>query len=273
MRFTVFGGSGFVGSNLTRYLRTLGHEVNLPERTYAVDASYNLGHVIYAIGLTGNFRGQPFQTVEAHVSRLARLIEGSRYESWLYLSSARIYYSSNGTHELSSVSITPNSDTLYDSSKVLGESLCLSLNNPEVRVARLSNVIGIGQSPHTFLGSIFSDLECGRSLIIREAAKSAKDYISIDDVLRLLTLIATSGRERLYNVASGSNLTHQEIAGIVERICGVPVLFQKNAIVRVFPKIDNRRIQNEFNYVSGDMEEGVERLIQSFKERYSREQF
>ncbi len=71
MKYTVFGGSGFVGTNLIRHLEGLGHDVAVPAR--AVSASDlaeagDLGHVIYAIGVTGNFRGNPGPTIDAHVN-------------------------------------------------------------------------------------------------------------------------------------------------------------------------------------------------------------
>jgi len=33
------------------------------------------GHVIYCIGLTADFRQKPFETIEAHVSKLAEVAQ------------------------------------------------------------------------------------------------------------------------------------------------------------------------------------------------------
>ena len=78
-RFTVLGSSGFVGAHLVRHLRSRGDEVLRPGRDAVVNG--DLGHVVYAIGLTADFRTQPYATIEAHVSRLARLLERARFES------------------------------------------------------------------------------------------------------------------------------------------------------------------------------------------------
>ena len=91
MRFTVFGATGFIGANLVAHLSRRGHEVRCPKRDLPIEAGDHLGHVIYAIGLTANFRSRPYETVEAHVGLLSRLLQTSCFDSWLYLSSTRVY--------------------------------------------------------------------------------------------------------------------------------------------------------------------------------------
>jgi uncharacterized protein YbjT (DUF2867 family) len=70
-KFTVLGAGGFIGGRLVEHLRGLGHEVDAPPRRPAeayVDGlgGRQLGHVVYCIGLTADFRTRPYETVEAH---------------------------------------------------------------------------------------------------------------------------------------------------------------------------------------------------------------
>ncbi len=248
MKFTIFGGNGFIGSNLSLYLKSLGHEVFVPTNLDEIDKSENLGHVIYAIGLTGNFRDLPFATVDAHVTKLLKLIDKSKYDSWLYLSSTRIYFSSSNTDETASINVFPNSDSIYDISKLLGESICLSIGNNKVRVVRLSNVIGKGQSKSTFIGSLINEIKSGNNILIKEDQASSKDYIAISDVVRLLYLIATIGRKRIYNLASGTLTTHESLANIIKKNLNYNVCFLNNSNLRKFPKINIDRIVNEFSF-------------------------
>ncbi len=242
MKFTALGSSGFIGKTLTAYLRDKGHEVVTPDRTVKTLAGQNLGHVIYAIGMTGNFRENPDAAIEAHVNVLQRLIKDATFDSWLYLSSTRVYGSSNNTSETTPITVTPNADTLYDLSKLLGESICLSHKNPAVRVARLSNVYGIGQSEHTFLGSVLRDVKNKGNVTIGENPASSKDYVSVQDVVELLELIALNGKERLYNIASGKATTHQALADSL----GSAVSFAPNGATRALPGINIARISGEF---------------------------
>lgn len=251
MKFTIFGGRGFIGSRLANHLRQKGHEVFLPSRDGENAIGPDLGHVIYAIGLTGDFRNRPFDTVEAHVCFLAKMLPQILYDSFLYLSSTRLYSGladSFPSKEEIPITLLPSSDNLYDISKLMGEALCLSQQSPKVRVARLSNVFGHDQNRHTFLGEIFTELRSSNEVTIREAPESGKDYIELADVLYLLEAIALSGRDRIYNVASGSLLTHARLADYLTKISGKRVCFLDNAPLRRFPSIDITRIEEEFGF-------------------------
>lgn len=248
--FTIFGAGGFIGSHLARRLRAGGAKVQCPDRGSERDLSAgsgSLGHAIYAIGLTGDFRSRPFDAVEAHVSLLSDVLRQARYESFLYLSSTRVYAGLPGpVDEDTPLSITPSGDRLYDLSKLTGEALVLAEDRPAARVARLSNVTGPGQSRATFLGAITTELLETGHVTIGEAPESCKDYIDVDDVAALLTAIAERGAERLYAVASGRQTTHQEIARQLSSYGAIE--FAHAAPTRRFPAISRNRIENEFDF-------------------------
>lgn len=261
MKFTVFGATGFIGSGLTKHLQNCGHTVLVPKRSEEIDFSTDLGHVIYAIGLTGDFRKRPFETIDAHVSNLIKIIKNAKYDSWLYLSSTRFYLSSENTSELDRICVIPSLDSVYDISKLLGESLCLSLNNSKIRIARLSNVYGKGQSTHTFLGSLFSDIKSVPALEICEDPNSSKDYVALTDVIELLILISTQGTDQIYNVASGMQIKHSEIVNKLQNLIEQPIKFKEGAPIRKFPTINIDRIRNEFGFKPRNLLDDLVELI------------
>lgn len=249
MKFTILGGRGFIGTSLADYLSQAGHDVLVPKRDLSDIDTQSAGHVIYAIGLTGDFRTRPFDTVDAHVTLLADLLQRTRFESWLYLSSTRLYgfgQREDLVTEESEICLRPSADTLYDLSKLLGESLCMVHPDESVRVARLSNVVGVGQSSATFLGSILKELRLGKNPIVQETPESTKDYICVRDVAHALTLIATTGQQRIYNVASGLQTTHTEIGKIIRSESGKSISFAADGPTRVFPDISTERLRREF---------------------------
>src|SRR3989442_14364126 len=102
--FTVVGGRGFIGGHLVRHLQSLGHTCQVPARG---ERPAEPAHVIYAAGLTGDFRQKPFETVRAHVSDLVALLHHGSFDSFLYLSSTRVYAGQERTEEETSVLVNP----------------------------------------------------------------------------------------------------------------------------------------------------------------------
>lgn len=250
--FTVFGGGGFIGSHLMRRLAIGGARVEAPRRD-APPSSAGLGHVIYCIGLTADFREKPIATMEAHVGRLADLVRASRFESFLYLSSTRVYARAEGSAEDSRIGIDPaDPDQLYNVSKLAGEALCLALPNPRVRVARLSNVFGPGMGGKSgnngnFLAAVLRDAGAKRFVELETSFSSARDYVSVDNAVRAIERIALSGSERLYNVASGRNVTNKQIAEALRKHCGATVVVKPGARTVAYPEIDTARIAALFD--------------------------
>src|SRR6476659_903845 len=95
-RFTVLGAGGLIGSRLATSLARAGHEVFAPPRDHELNGE-PLGHVIYAIGVTADFRTRPFDTVAAHVCQLQKVLSEGHFDSLLYLSSTRVYQGHTGT--------------------------------------------------------------------------------------------------------------------------------------------------------------------------------
>lgn len=249
MKFTVLGGSGFVGSFLSNYLISKGHDVFCPTRQELQILDGPLHHVIYCIGLTGNFRELPHETVDVNVSILNDFLHKYEYDSFLYLSSTRLYGTSSKeiARESSAVSVIPSRDSIYDLSKLLGEAMCLSAKQPNVRVARLSNVYGTTQSENTFLGSVLKSVKETKSVTFNENIASEKDYVSIDDVVQALEFISLYGKSSIYNVASGTNISHGAIGKTLESL-GYSTQYQRDSAIRAFPPIDISRLKAEYQF-------------------------
>ncbi|WP_298985808.1 NAD(P)-dependent oxidoreductase [uncultured Roseibium sp.] len=265
MKATVLGSSGFIGSNLTTYLRGFGYEVATPGRSELAELKGSLGRVFYCIGMTGNFRLLPLATVDAHAGVLARLLETCEFESLVFFSSTRIYAEAEGpedTQEEALIKVSPSANTTYDLSKMLGEALCLSLDQPSVKVIRLSNVYGPDQSKATFLGSLLEDLAQTGKASILESPDSSKDYVAISDVTSLAEMIARRGFHRTYNVASGQPVCHIEIAKTVIAE-GLTCTFLPGGRRRVFPTINITRLKEEFDFTPRSLLDDLPQLLRA----------
>lgn len=81
---TVLGATGYIGSRLVAHLQAQGHSVWAPVRGDAEVFTRPLGHVMYCVGLTADFRTRPFDTVDAHVGLLAEVLRRAQFDSLLY---------------------------------------------------------------------------------------------------------------------------------------------------------------------------------------------
>lgn len=248
MNYTVLGASGFIGSRLVEVLRDAGHEVYAPAKGSADITGRPLGHVLYCIGMTADFRSRPFDTVRAHVSVLADVLERADFDSLVYLSSTRVYArSASGTEQTPLAIDAADPSDLYNLSKLTGESLCRSCNRPNVKIVRLSNVVGCDHGSQNFLSTLIREALAGRIELQSDPA-SAKDYILIDDVVALLPRIAAEGREWLYNVGSGIKVSHRDIVALLARLTECEVAVRPGAPLIDFPAIDVTRIRSEFGF-------------------------
>jgi len=253
MRFTVLGASGFIGSALVSYLEQEGHEVLTPERGASPDLWGDLGHLVYCIGLTADFRTRPFDTLRAHVCVLAEWLEKGAFRSFLYLSSTRVYQGLERGWEGARLRVDPeNPSDLYNISKLAGEGLCLDCGRPGTRVARLANVVGEDWDSSNFLTDLLKEARKGKITLLSHP-DSAKDYILLDDVVPLLARIAQEGKRRIYNVASGRNLSHRTLIRALQALTGCEVSLDTRAPLQSFPPIDVHRIRDEFGFRPDDV--------------------
>lgn len=262
LKFTVLGGSGFIGSHMATYLRSLGHSVIVPTRSESLVHACNGRNVIYAIGLTADFRKRPYDTIEAHVSLVAELLKVAEFSSFLYLSSTRVYSRSVDTSEDGVLSVCPaDLSDIYNISKLAGEAVCLASLRENVRVARLSNVVGPkAANTDSFIGALCREAKAGH-IELETNPLSEKDYIWIDDASRLLGDIALDGKDKIYNVASGLQLSHMQWVSAMSVKLGCSFSMDENAPMSGFPLISTDRVRKEFDFTPKPVLEHISAIL------------
>ena len=266
MKYTIFGSSGFIGSNLAKYLKEQSYECFLPDKEYEISKGENLGHIIYCIGLTADFRQRPMDTVKAHVCKLIEVIENSTFDSFLYLSSTRVYSGSNTGNENENLSVNSSDfSDLYNISKLMGESICFSIPNNKVRVIRLSNVIGNDFSSDNFLFALIKEAVDKNEINLNLPLKTAKDYIKVEDVVKMIISISQKATHRIYNIASGIQISNEQILNKIKTYTNCKI--QANALANglYFPQISIEKIQAEFNFIPENILDDIETLILNYK--------
>jgi nucleoside-diphosphate-sugar epimerase len=246
-RATVLGNTGYIGRPLTQYLQSLDWEVLTPARGDEASLwAQDLGTVFYCVGLTADFRSYPLETVEAHVELLRRVLAQARFKKLVYLSSTRIYRGAANTAEEQTLVCNPHdADDLYKLSKLMGESLALQSGRPCL-VARLSNIVGGDMRyANSFVQQLWSEARAGH-IVLRSHPDSVKDYAAIDDVVSLLVRIAESSRHRVYNLASGVQLSHRQWWLHIAQATQCSWSVADNAPLQSFAPICVGRLRSEF---------------------------
>jgi nucleoside-diphosphate-sugar epimerase len=224
-RYTILGGSGFVGSRLGRLLSSKGESCYVPSRGEEGVFEQDLGLVFYCIGLTADYAAKPFQTVEAHVTYLARILERARFDRLVYLSSTRLYDSLEGGRgeEGSDLKLNPgNPRHLYDISKAMGENLCLSASSGKAAVARLSCVYDDADDAPGFLSELLQRVRRERAFGLESSSGFSRDYVFVDDVTAALKAIVDSESTGIFNVASGENVSNGDLIDFLnKRSCSI----------------------------------------------------
>ncbi|KJR96352.1 MAG: hypothetical protein VR65_28710 [Desulfobulbaceae bacterium BRH_c16a] len=250
---TIIGGKGFIGRHLAVKLRTTGWDCRLPGREEIFKGQEDMGNVFYCAGLTADYILRPYDTVEAHVSLLSRILRADRYESLVYLSSTRLYDSQPGivgTEEIP-LSLNPTIPRhLYDLSKALGESLCSATGNGRARVARLSCVYNDHTDDEGFLPGLLRRIIEDRPsfLEIDSSPAFARDYIHLQDVLDALIMIADRGQGFIYNVASGENIRNETLFAALATASGCKIIPLLHENPPPPARISIQKIQDEFGW-------------------------
>ncbi len=262
---TVLGAGGFIGSHIVKRLASEHMDYFAPYREENLQ-NKNLGDIIYCIGLTADFRTRPFETVESHVCKLYEVLKTTQFTSLLYLSSTRLYGTQTGlAKEDSNFSINPeNPSDLYNISKLMGEAL-LHASGHRTCIARLSNVFGGDINSDNFLSDIIRQAVQKKHIAFETSFESEKDYISVDEVSDLLIKIASGGKEKVYNVASGVNVSNRQIAGKLTALTNCTVEIASHSKTIKFPVVDTKNICSEFGYEPSRLLDEMEKLIRLYK--------
>lgn len=265
---TVLGGTGFIGGNFQRQALALGYDCSAPGKGDPGIFQRDLGHVLYSIGLTADFRTRPLETVEAHVCLLRKLIEIGNFTSLTYISSTRLYAGAPSTAESATLRVNPNeSGDLYNISKLMGESLCLHCGRGGFKVARLSNIVGLRSDPDIFIDQLLEEGCRNGHVALRTSLESQKDYLYIDDAVKLLLNITLSEERGIFNVASGEGISNREIVRYLEREMGFKVSVAPDAARWDFTAIDVARVRSLFDFSPQPFSLYFPKFLQAYRQK------
>lgn len=216
-KYTIFGGRGFIGTEIVRKLIQGMHDVQVPARDDINIFKRDLGIVIYCAG-NGDCNNTPFSVYEANTNLLVQLLQGAKFHRLIYISSTRVYMNQNRSNESSDLTVcTSDKRRLFNLTKLLSEELCLR-SGRNVTILRPSNVYGVSLNSPLFLPSITRDAIDKGVVNMFVTPEYEKDYVSVFDVADAVARISMMELEsgEILNIASGANTSARDIAEILK---------------------------------------------------------
>jgi nucleoside-diphosphate-sugar epimerase len=264
---TILGGTGFIGSRLAHHLDSRGISCWTPKRGDSTIFDIELGHIIYCIGLTSDFLQKPFETIDAHVCFLSNLLNHAHFSSLVYLSSTRLYDGLYGLgQEDMDLMFNPNNPrNLFDLSKAAGEAICLAGKHPKVVVARVASVYESTLDADIFLHKLIKQSLRQNTIILQTSNSLERDYVHIDDVCEALVHLSGDTRHRIYNIASGNNLSNRKLFSILEKITNCRINIPTNFASLSSPRIDITRLRDEFGWTPFQAKEKIPSIISYYR--------
>jgi nucleoside-diphosphate-sugar epimerase len=265
---TILGATGFVGRALVGELKKSNIPYFAPAREENIIGK-NLGSVIYCIGLTADFRKRPFDTVEAHVGKLSEFLQKAQFDSFTYLSSTRVYLDNKERKVNENTLIATNiqdPNSIFNTTKLAGEALTLNCGQNKGKVIRLANIYGDDFTSENFITSIIKEGLSQKKIVFKTTLDSAKDFISLNDAVALILKIATTGKDKIYNVASGKRTTNADIVSKLQQLKAWKIEISEDAERIVFPNVDISRVKKEFQFMpSSNLIDDLALLVKNFE--------
>lgn len=255
-KIVVTGGAGFIGSNLVRYLSadnqviiiddlSTGHMKNIvnlvdDENIEFIEGSItdlellqktfkNVDYIFHEAAIPSVPRSikDPVTTSNVSINGTLNVLLAARdcnVKKVIYASSSSVY---GDTPTLPKTEeMNPNPLSPYAVGKLTGEYYCsvfTKIFNLPTVVLRYFNVYGPRQDPVSeyaavipkFITNVFNDTPP----VIYGDGLQTRDFTFIDDVIKINILAAESDVTGIFNVAGGKQISINEIAKTIMRLC------------------------------------------------------
>ena len=264
--YTIFGSSGFFGTNLYKVLKERKKKIFIPKKNKYL-FNKNLGNIIYCIGTSESIKN-PKNALIANLEILSKILTNNKFQTFTYLSSIRVYSKSSKTKETDKITFNHNEKGVYFKSlKLAAESLCLQMNNPKIKIIRLANVFGHYFSNQIYLlPTLLRQSITKRKISIIINKNSKKNYLNVNDAINVILKIINKSKHQIYNVASDKQISIGQISEKIKKFTNCKVLYKNSNIIFNEPKINIQRIKKEFNFkpeIKFDKE--IQKIIRNYK--------
>lgn len=267
MNVLITGGAGFIGSELGKFLLTLGHHVKLLDNLeYGYRDNFEDNEILKknfiekdirdadietcleGIDVVFHFAGisalpecesNPQKAIDVNTAAVAHLlaaIRKSNVKRFIFASTSAVYENNITTGKMrEDMQVSPN--LVYATTKYCAEQFCKSYAqnyDMDIIICRFFNVFGPHQDFRRkyppFTSYLIKEITCGSVPTIFNTQDVKRDYIYVDDLLeyfRLMMESANTYRAEIFNMSSGKGYSALEIAQKVFELSGQAVKYNE----------------------------------------------
>ena len=222
-KISVFGSTGFIGSNFCKLFNNESVQIDRSSREPETD------NILYFISTTDNFNifENPKKDIETNLSLLIDILQNCKSENVVFnlVSSWYVY---------GETSLPAREDSLcspkgfYSITKKCAEDLLVDFCKTfgiSYRILRLSNVYGIGDMnasrKKNALQFLTKELILGNPIHLYDGGIFSRDYMHVIDTCKAIYKVITDGdKDMIYNIGSGNEYQFKDLIDIVIRETG-----------------------------------------------------
>ncbi len=113
----------------------------------------------------------------------------------------------------------------------------------------MSNIYGFNPKSTLLVPTLIKDAIKKRLMKIFINKNCSKDFLSIEDTFSLVMKIIHKGKDKVYNVASGKNISLDKIAKKISFLTNCKILYLNQKKIIKEPIINISKIKKEFKFV------------------------
>lgn len=231
-KIIIVGRKSYIGGYLSHYLRDCGSDmISLSSKDCDFlsgdqvrrffDSLGDANYTVIFLAVINKSHENRFQDYLDNVRMVKNLVDCHRaknLQSIIYMSSVDVY----GRRSL--LPITENTKVNPDTWYGLAKQTCewTLMSSGEVRcpitVLRIPGIYGCWDRDKSVIGKMVASIRKEKRVLIRGDGSVLRDYVYIEDLCRLMTLLLPTKNQGVLNVATGRSRSILEIAECVGRV-------------------------------------------------------
>ncbi len=284
-KVVILGHTGFIGKHLFNYLRNKYFDLEIigraypqtdltsPDATKEVSELFDLETTVILLSAVKRQFGDSLKSFNQNLkitTNLCQVLEKRPVHNLIYFSSAAVY--GEDIHNITISERTPVCPTsFYGMMKYISERLLWKTFNQSDKssliVVRPPTIYGPGDEGDTYGPVKFVNAIIDNSILtLWGDGKELREFVYIDDVIKVIHHIIFSDFEGVLNLACGKSISFLDVLKVVEKIARKS--FQINSKPRTKAKVDNAFINDHLIKRIGKIKftsipEGVKAMLDS----------